>query len=278
MGKKSKKGATRAGATEAAGSPPSDGALNGIALAVDVVAVTQRQGELAVLLVKASPPGVAGEWALPSCRIGAEEPLEAAARRALDAAAGADLGPSYLEQVRAYDTPAGDGRSGPRTVSLAYVAIVPAAAEIDDASGADAADWRLARSVFSGSVRLAAHQATIVRDALARLQSELEHTAVATAFFRNAFTEAQLRSVYEIVWGAGQATGRLAIDAPNFHRSIASLSPPLLEQLPDERAATGGRPAALYRPSDSVREGGPASCLERPILRPKSGPAKRKVH
>ncbi len=278
MGKKSKKATGREGSTEASASPPyAPPPPHGMALVVDVIAVTQRQGELAVLLVRSDPSGDADQWALPSCRIGAEEPLEAAARRALSAVVSASLAPSYLEQVRAYDAPERPDLSGLRTVRLAYVAVVPGPADLDDAAEAPVA-WRSARSLFSGSARLVPHQATIVRDALARLQSDLEHTAVATAFFNGAFTEAQLRSVYESVWGADEITGKLAIDAPNFHRSIASLSPPLLEQVPDERAATGGRPAALYRASDSVREAGPGSRLERPILRPKAGVARRRVH
>ena len=249
-----------------------------LALAVAVVVLCARAGELRVLLVREGADQDADRWALPGGLVGAEEPLEAAAQRELRAETGLALDLSHIEQLRTYGAPDRDDRPDRRVVTVAYFAIQSDPVEPEAGTDAEPARWVAAGPILAGSVPLAFDHAAIVRDAVERLRHDLEHTAVATAFFKEAFTEAQLRSVYEAVWGAGGDAGKYGLDAPNFHRTIATMSPPMVERVPDQRAATGGRPAALYRPSDYVREGGPAARLERPILRPKDGVVKRKVH
>ncbi len=249
-----------------------------LALAVDVVVLTARDAQLRVLLIRRGSRHHTDEWALPGGFVGAEESLEAAAERELHKEAGLALDPTHMEQLPTYGAPGRDDRADRRVVSVAYLAIQPDATEPAAGTDAAAARWDLANAILSHSTPLAFDHTDIVRDAVDRLRHELEHTALATAFFRDAFTEAQLRSVYEAVWGFGGDVGQFGLDAPNFHRSLTTLSPPIVELVPDAQAATGGRPAALYRQSDYVREGGAAARLERPIPRPKSAAIKRRVH
>jgi 8-oxo-dGTP diphosphatase len=92
--------------------------------------------------------------------------------------------------------------------------------------------------------RLAFDHATILRDGLERARAKLEYSPLATAFVSPEFTVAELRRVYEVVWG-------VALDPRNFHRK-ATGSPGFLE--PTGRATTrnGGRPAQLYRRGDAT--------------------------
>ena len=273
MGRKKKAGGTKADG----GAGPAQSAPRELALAVDVVVLTAQHGELLVLLVRRGTPPHEGALALPGGFVGAEEALEDAAERELREETGLALEPSHIEQLGAYGAPDRDTRPDRRVVTVAYLAIQPDAPQPTAGTDAAAAQWSAVGPVLTGAQALAFDHAAIVGDAVDRLRHELEHTAVATAFFRDAFTEAQLRSVYEAVWGSrrGEAVG---LDAPNFHRSIATMSPPMVERVPNAWAATGGRPAALYRPSGHVREGGPATPLERPLPRPRDAAFKRRVY
>ena len=263
------------GRKKKAGTDPSS--IRTTALAVDVVALSARQGELLVLLVRRGAPPHDGEWALPGGFVGAEEPLEAAAERELLEETGLALEPSHIEQLHAYGAPGRDDRPDRRVVTVAYLAIQPGAPQPIAGTDAAAAQWSAVGPILSGAQELAFDHAVILGDAVERLRHKLEHTAVATAFFEDAFTEAQLRSVYEAAW-AGHADCAAGLDAPNFHRSIATMSPPMVERVPNEWAATGGRPAALYRPSDYVKARGPATALERPMPRPRGATLLRKTY
>ena len=204
--------------------------------------------------------------------------LEAAAERELRKAIEHAPAPTHLEQLRTYGAPGRDAHADRRVVSVAYLAIQPDLVDTNAGTGDAAAGWKSVDAILGGTTVLALDHAEMVRDTVEHLRSELEHTAIATAFFEGAFTEAQLRKVYEAVWGVGGEAGRWGLDAPNFHRALKTLSPPIIERVSDVQAATGGRPAALYQPSAFVRKGGPATRLERPIPRPTTAAPKRRVH
>jgi len=87
--------------------------------------------------------------------------------------------------------------------------------------------------------RLAFDHRTIVLDGLDRARAKLEYTPLASAFCASEFTVAELRHVYEIVWGT-------ELDPRNFHRKVTKTSG-FLEAAGKTTTRDGGRPAQLYR-------------------------------
>src|SRR5208282_6881754 len=79
----------------------------------------------------------------------------------------------------------------------------------------------------------------ILRDGVERARSKLEYTSLAAAFCRDEFTVAELRRVYEIVWGT-------PLDPRNFHRKVTGAERFLVDT-GSAAPSGGGRPAELYR-------------------------------
>jgi 8-oxo-dGTP diphosphatase len=248
-------------------------AYDPVAVAIDVVALTIRDGALHVLLVRRGAPPQEGMWALPGGFVrntrgegGAvrAEGLDEAAARELAEETGVDSpGRVHLEQLAAYGDPGRDPRM--RVVSIAYLAF---AAEMPDPrAGGDAADaaWTPVDALgLTGegtqrpgtTRRLAFDHAVILTDGLERARAKLEYTALATTFCAPEFTIPELRAVYETVWGE-------ELHAGNFHRKVLSV-PGFVESTgtTSERGGRRGGPRArLYRAGD-------ARLLHPALLRP----------
>jgi 8-oxo-dGTP diphosphatase len=154
-----------------------------------------------------------------------------------------------LAQFGAYGDPGRDPRMN--VVTVAYLAVLRDVGDV--VAGTDAADAGLTpvSDVLNGKLQLAFDHQRIVRDAIERVRVELEASGMATAFVGTTFTMAELRTVYEAIWG-------VQLDAANFRRSI------LAEDgwvIPTGRRArpgsSGGRPAELYRAGRAWGHGGP---------------------
>jgi len=207
------------------------------AVAVDVALLTIRDGRLQLLLAEPEPPALAGRWALPGRRVRDGENLDATAHRALAELAGVSAPDAHLEQLRTYGDPTRD--PGGRVVSVAYLALTPTTADPPKVSRARLFD---ATVLLRGSgPELAYDHARIVPDAIERARSKLEYTSLATAFVTEPFVLAELRRVYEAVWG-------VPLDPANFRRKVISTRDFVAAT---DRIATpgpeGGRPARLYR-------------------------------
>jgi len=217
---------------------------------VDLVVFTIRDEQLCVLGVRRGVPPYRGRWALPGGFVGVEEGLLDAARRELAEETGLDDAAVHLEQLATYGDPRRDPRG--RVVSVAYLAL--AAALPEPAAGTDAAEarWQPVAHLLANRRRLAFDHDSILRDALERARAKLEYSPLATAFCAVEFTVAELRRVYEVVWGT-------RLDPRNFHRKVTGAEGFLV---PTGRQTTrdGGRPAQLYR------RGG-ATLLNPPITR-----------
>jgi len=142
-------------------------------------------------------------------------------------------------------------------VTVAYLAVLREVGAI--AAGTDAADAALVpvSDALNGKLELAFDHGRIVRDAIERVRVDLELRGIATAFVGPTFTLAELRAVYEAVWG-------VQLDAANFRRSVVAESGWVI---PTGRRArpgpAGGRPAELYRAGRAWNHGGPIHRLQR---------------
>ncbi|HEY0639278.1 MAG TPA: NUDIX domain-containing protein [Pseudonocardiaceae bacterium] len=245
---------------------------------VDVVVLSVLDGRLSVLLVRRALEPFRGRWALPGGFVRDGEDLPGAAARELAEETGLTSPAAHLEQLASYGAPDRDPRG--RVVTVAYLALVPGAAApsggyggyggpggrrghdegqggghgggaLVPRGGGDAADaaWVAVEDVAG----LAFDHAAILADGVERARAKLEYTPLAAAFCPPEFTVAQLRQVYECVWG-------VPLDPRNFHRKVTGALG-FLE--PTGRSTEGhpGRPAQLYR-------AGSATLLHPPMLRP----------
>jgi 8-oxo-dGTP diphosphatase len=218
------------------------------AVTVDVVILTMEDGRLQVLLVRRGVAPYEGMWAIPGGFKRPDETLDEAATRELAEETGLD-GATLLTQFGAYGDPGRDPRMN--VVTVAYLAVLREVREL--AAGTDAAHAALmpASDVLDGTLDLAFDHERILRDAIARVQVELENTGIATAFVGNTFTLTELRAVYEAVWG-------VHLDGANFRRSVVAEEGWVIPTGRRARpGASGGKPAELYRAGGMWKQGGP---------------------
>jgi 8-oxo-dGTP diphosphatase len=218
------------------------------AVTVDVVVVTMSEGRLHVLLVRRGVAPFEGMWAIPGGFKRPTETLDEAAKRELAEETGVDAA-SLLTQFGAYGDPERDPRMN--VVTVAYLAVLREVGEVVGGTDAAAAALVPASDALDGKIELAFDHARILRDAVERVRVDLALTGIATAFVGPTFTLAELRTVYEAVWG-------VHLDGANFRRSV------LAEDgwvIPTGRRArpgsTGGKPAELYRAGRMWKHGGP---------------------
>lgn len=212
------------------------------AVTVDVVLLTVREGVLSVLLVERETHPFRGRLALPGGFVQPEEDLEAAAVRRLEAETGVRRDAAHMEQLGAFGHPRRDPRM--RVVSVPYLVFAPDLPAPTPGTGASWVAWVPVRAVEPD--RLAFDHAQVLAAGVERARAKLEYSPVATAFCASEFTVADLRRVYEAVWG-------VPLDPRNFHRKTTGtpgfLVPVGRDSVP---GPGGGRPAALFRRGDAI--------------------------
>jgi len=215
---------------------------------VDVVVLTMLDGRLCVLLVRRGVAPFEGMWAIPGGFKRPNESLDEAARRQLAEETGVDSA-NLLTQFGAYGDPGRDPRMN--VVTVAYLAVLREVGRI--AAGTDAAAAALVpvSEAVSGKLELAFDHARILRGALERVRVDLDLSGIATAFVGPTFTVAELRAVYEAVWG-------VRLDGANFRRSVVTEEGWVIPTGRRARpGASGGKPAELYRAGRMWKHGSP---------------------
>ena len=221
------------------------------AVTVDVVLLTVRAGRLSVLLVERDTHPFRGALALPGGFVRPDEDLEAAAVRRLERETGVRRDAAHVEQLGAYGDPARDPRM--RVVSVAYLVFAPDLPPPVPGRGTRSVAWVPVADV--DPARLAFDHERVLAAGVERARAKLEYTPLAAAFVGEHFTVAELRRVYEAVWGG-------PLDPRNFHRKVTG-TPGFLVPVgrPAPVGPEGGRPAALFRR-------GSATLLHPAMLRP----------
>ncbi|HET8716343.1 MAG TPA: NUDIX hydrolase [Nocardioidaceae bacterium] len=200
----------------------------------DVVALTVRQGQLCVLLVERGGEPFRGALALPGGFVEPDEDLPAAAMRELEEETGIRVPPGRVEQLATFGNPERDPRH--RVVSVAHLVVLPHGPDPTAGSDAAGARWWPVRSV-EGRVLAFDHREILARG-VERTRARLEYSALATEFVAEEFTVAELRAVYEAVWGQ-------RLDPGNFHRKVTR-TPGLLARVGRSVRRGPGRPAELF--------------------------------
>src|SRR6202171_2360789 len=218
------------------------------AVTVDIVILTMSDSRPHVLLVRRGVAPCKGMWAIPGGFKRPTETLNDAAKRELAEETGVDSA-SLLTQFGAYGDPGRDPRMN--VVTVAYLAVLRSVGAVVAGTDAAAAALIPVSEALNGKIELAFDHARIVRDAVERVRADLGLTGIATAFVGPTFTVAELRAVYEAVWG-------VHLDGANFRRRVVAESGWVI---PTGRRArpgsTGGKPAELFRAGRMWKQGGP---------------------
>lgn len=193
-------------------------------------------GEFSVLLTRRDADPYRGTWQLPGATVAVGESLEAAARRALIDAVGAVPPKARFSQLGAYGQPGRDPRS--HAVSVVFIGVGNHSPDVTGASR-----YIDVAGVEAGEVPMAFDHADIVADAAHTLRRRLEDTPLAAHICGDPFTIADLRRIYETVWG-------VEVDASNFSKKMKATEG-LLVATGEARSEGPGRPAALYRLGDA---------------------------
>jgi 8-oxo-dGTP diphosphatase len=211
-------------------------------ITVDLVVLTVREDQLMVLVIQRGSPPYQGKWALPGGFVEEDEDLIDAAARELEEETGIRPGTAHLEQLATYGAPGRDPRG--RVVSTAHLALLPDPPSPTAGSDAAGARWMAADKALRVPDHLAFDHHRILGDGVERARAKLEYSPLAAAFCAEEFTIAELRRVYEAVWGT-------TLDPRNFHRKVTSTSG-FVRATDKSTTRDGGRPAQLYTAGDAV--------------------------
>ncbi|QBJ94787.1 NUDIX hydrolase [Rhodococcus sp. ABRD24] len=193
-----------------------------------------RTDELMVLLWQRALDPEKGTWSLPGGTLGDHEDLKTSARRQL--AEKVDVRDvAHLEQLSVFSDP--HRVPGPRRIASTYLGLVPLPA--DPQLPPDTA-WHPVSALPSMSF----DHGTVVEHARTRLAAKLSYTNIAFALAPDEFTMSTLREIYCAALG-------YQVDTTNLQRVLTRRGVIIATGSTAPPGRTGGRPAALYRFTDT---------------------------
>ncbi|MEV6139728.1 NUDIX domain-containing protein [Nocardia sp. NPDC051990] len=193
-----------------------------------------QRSELAVLLWERALDPQKGTWSLPGGRLRDDEDLNVSARRQL--AEKVDVRElAHLEQLSVFSNP--DRVPAPRRIASAYLGLVPLTADPQLPSDTS---WH----PVSQLPRMSFDHGTVVEHARTRLAAKLSYTNIAFALASERFTMSTLREIYCAALG-------YEVDTTNLQRVLTRRKVITPTGATASPGRTGGRPAAVYRFTDS---------------------------
>ena len=193
---------------------------------VDVVLLTPRGKQLAVLLVRADET-TRERWSVPHDEPRDDQSLLDAARRI--ATHTAQVEPTWLEQVGAF----GDGRRHPTEtdLSVAFVGVIPQGTPVP--GGGEHSLFALA-----DVPAITPRQRALLDAALETVRGRLDQAPIAFRLLPPTFTLSELQQTYELLLGR-------RLHKASFRRALQAAW--LVEPTDEWRSEGRGRPAQLFR-------------------------------
>ena len=205
-----------------------------LAVVFQVGDVSSRKPALNVLLWQRGLEPERGKWSLPGGRVRNDEDLTSSVRRQL--AEKVDVRDiAHLEQLAVFSDPA--RVPGVRTIASTFLGLVPSVASPELPPDTC---WH----PVSDLPEMAFDHAPMVEYARTRLVAKLSYTNIGFALTPREFVLSTLRDIY------GAALG-YQVDATNLQRVLARRGVITPTGTTAHPGRSGGRPAALYRFTDS---------------------------
>lgn len=206
-----------------------------LAAVFQVRRLSTRNPQLSVLLWERAMEPQRGAWSLPGGRLRHDEDMTSSVRRQL--AEKVDLREvTHLEQLAVFSDPARVPGSA-RVIASTFLGLVPS-----DATPALPADTRW--HPVDALPPMAFDHGPMVADAHARLVAKLSYTNLGFALAPKEFALSALRDIYSAALG-------YQVDATNLQRVLARRGVITRTGTTAQSGRSGGRPAALYRFTDS---------------------------
>jgi len=205
-----------------------------LAAVFQVRAVDSQKPALHVLLWQRALEPEAGKWSLPGGRLRNDEDLTSSVRRQL--AEKVDLREvAHLEQLAAFSDP--NRVPGPRTIASTFLGLVPSPAVPELPPDTR---WHPVNHLPP----MAFDHGPMVEHARARLVAKLSYTNIGFALAPTEFAVSTLRDIYSAALGH-------PVDATNLQRVLERRNVITRTGTTARSGRSGGRPAALYRFTDS---------------------------
>ena len=215
-------------------------ATNGFCLTADIVLLSIKDNELAVMLIKRSEWPFNDSWALPGGFMDGDKDVDVGATALRELEEETKLKGIYLEQLATFSTKGRDPRenvanSPVRVVSVAHIALIDYN-KVTAVAGSDAKDVNWFK--LSELPPLAFDHDKIIETAVNRVRNKINYTNVGFELVPKQFTIPELREVFEHVLGR-------ELNPTNFRTKILKLN--VLTPTEEKRIEGKGQPAPVYK-------------------------------